>query len=450
MLDVAIVRASKGDTSAEVEVPLGATKGSAPFELRLEPHPAPGAIAVTVTDMGGNALRQHWVGRSTPPGSEVDMQWLPVDRAGRVTFRVEPGLHGVRAFARPRLGALREPPIVWQPVDVRPGEEVAVSVFGQRLEAVMGRLLLDGLPVDDARLRLQDGRRFRTDIGAEWSELTSSGELRALGYTDASGPAHVGLEARSDRDGRFAFEDVAPGWYSLLVDHPASGVRTLVMLEADSFEHPIDLDASSVAGMVHDEAGIAVAGAQVSAYSEGTRPRVDPEVQHGAPMANLGRTAVPFAVTTTDRFGRYVFEAWPAGVTCSIVARWGSLEGQRWGVRPQEPQGPLEVDVLVRSPATLTVRVDLPEEWGRGGSRAGVLLSNPYLPVGHAGAFSVLDGAGLARFGGLVGGGWQGEWQVVLLVFDAQDRVAGGGEWSDVKLEAGEQRELELEWPFGR
>jgi hypothetical protein len=267
-----------------------------------------------------------------------------------------------------------------------------------------------------------------------------------LGYFDGASPARVGLEARSDREGRFAFEDVAPGWYSLLVDHPASGVRTLVVLEADSFERPIDLDARSVAGMVHDEAGIAVAGAQVSAYSEGGGPPVDPDVRLGAPMGNLARAAVPFAVTTTDRYGRYAFDAWPDRVPCSIVARSGSLEGQRWGVRAQEGQGTLEVDVLVRSPATLTVRVDLPEEWGRQGGRAGVLLNNPYLPVGHAGAFSVLDGDGLARFGGLA----QGEWQVVLLVFDAQDRVAGGGEWSDVTLETGEHRELALEWPFER
>ena len=438
--DVARVVASEEEHGeAEAQVPMAACRSERPFELRLEHRPAPGAVLVQVTDMGANPLREHRVARTSPLGDEETVQWLAVDAAGRATFRVEPGQHGFRTVARPRLGRVESPPVYWQAVDVREGEEVEITIFGQRLEAVRGRLMLDGVPVVDARLRLQAGADSQRSVGAEW------GDAVQLGYAGSSGVRWGGLAARTDAAGGFRFEDVAPGWYSLLVDHPASGVRTRLALEADSVEHVLDLDATSIRGTVLDDLGVPVQGARVHAFSQTDFPGPDRGIAPGTPAAHLGRPLTPFATTTTDRFGEYAFDVFPPGLDSCVVVYAGERSGARWTVRPAPGERALDVDVVVRPVATLDVLVDVPEgeELTR---RLGVMVASAYRPAGLGGAFAWLDSDGVARFGGLDAG----EWQAALLLFDPEDRVVGGGDWSDLEVEAGAHHELVLEWPFTR
>ncbi len=429
--------------SADGYVPAGKRLSAAacaspePYEFRLTGSlldSAGGAVEVLARDRAGAPLTSFDVLRA-PRASR------PVDRAGRAVFLVgdpEPRAFALRA--RPRLGRMPDVEPLWRLASAGPGELTTLVLVDRPLERLLGTVLLNGLPLADARLRVTPGAESLDRLTEEWEHGYDVGEvLGELGYVADTAPSGVraGLAAnRTDDEGRFAFEEVAPGMYSILIDHAGTGIRTRRVVRAGPTELTIDVGDTEIAGTVTDEAGVPLAGAPVHLVVEGSYPPVDVELPVDVALAELAGGVVPFATTHTDFRGRYRVDAVPPGLRLGIVVRAGEQVGSRWGVSA-EPGRTLEgQDVLVSPAASLDVIVE--RETSR--DRLAVILVSPYRPLGLGTMTAVVDDDDVARFGGLDAG----EWQLAAVLIDEFDRLASSPDWEDVTLDAGEHHEAVL------
>jgi hypothetical protein len=423
-----------------------------PYEVRLQSSaPGPGTgnaasrlatVEVLARDYARQPLIFHEVWRGTVPrprrGGGITS--MSVDAEGRALFLDTGETYDYALHPRPRLGHIEPVEPLWQRITSRLGEVTTVTLLDRALERLHGRVYLNGRPLADARLRVMEGSESLDQLTEEWQHgHARSNELNELGYSGGGGGLVVRggfASGRTDRDGRFAFEGVVPGTYSILVDHPASGIRTRRVVQAGPSELAVDIGDTEISGVVRDESGAPVEGAPVHFVVTGSMRR-ELRIPRGTPLAILGRGRAPFATTYSDHRGQFRIDAVPPDLQVSIIVRAGGLVGGRWWVYAKRGESVYGQDVTVARVASLDVHVESENP----NHRFAVLLFNPARPVGLGTFAGRVEADGVARFGDLDPGSWH--YSVVFV--DEFDRVSSSAEWQAVTLNPGEHHELGLE-----
>ena len=259
-------------------------EAKAKAELLLEGGDAPseaaseevfGTLTVFVTDEAGLPLADHFVLRSNKgPGNEVLSTKVysdKTDATGRARWKgLVIGQHEV-AVRRSRVS--REPFVRRLLFELNPGmdergyftrtiregAETEVHIVYPNLHALAGTVTDQGAPLADVMVRLYEDSEVA---------LNAEADVRLFSAFFASE-----LSARTDLDGKFRFEELTRGRYTISVERPSGGMRQLWDLTLPDHSSSIDLqlDSLSVYGIVTDADGLPVAGAQLAVE----RVRVD-------------------------------------------------------------------------------------------------------------------------------------------------------------------------------
>jgi uncharacterized GH25 family protein len=230
-------------------------------------------------------------------------------------------------------------------------------------------------------------------------------------------PGTSGPTTKSDGEGRFQFDDVAVGKYSLLVDHVSRAMEESFDVSIESGENvkEIELSVAMVEGRVLDEKGEAVPGARVTLE----------RVTRGGPV---GRLAVAFRLAgdddagggamiiggvgadkraTTDAEGRFVLRGVPSGIELRVSVQHDAYQpasSESLQVARDEVKRDVDVKLELGGMAEVTVR----RADGAGASMAIVKASfegqseTQIQPV-----MEVTDKEGKTVFRGLREGSWR-------------------------------------------
>jgi hypothetical protein len=172
-------------------------------------------------------------------------------------------------------------------------------------------------------------------------------------YT-ASGARH----ARTDHEGSFVVEDLAPGRVRIAVSHPEHAPAERITSVAGDADHPADLgsidlaEAGEVEGQVVDTVGDGVPGVRVARDSVPTYLPLGP---------------LPPGVVTTDRDGRFTLRGLPEGEV--TIAAFSADQGRAFADAVPVRAGRTTSGVKIELPGD-----PLPTREGRGAGSVAVTL----------------------------------------------------------------------------
>jgi protocatechuate 3,4-dioxygenase beta subunit len=223
-----------------------------------------------------------------------------------------------------------------------------------------------------------------------------------------------GPEVESDADGRWRFEDVEPGAYTLRISHPERAMPSEVELEVVDAEvqRDVDLDVAILEGRVLDSAGKPLAGVEV--WSERAREEGAPRAVRVMAFAGTGGGATMTldsgggapVRTRSDADGRYVLRGVLAGVELEVRGRGEDLQpGRSEKLRLASDEHRRGVDLTLETAGWIAVEGVFAD-----GSPAASLLVTARYEGGQTGVEPqtiLLDDAGRGRVEGLAPGPWR-------------------------------------------
>lgn len=302
-----------GEPRAEL-LPLGADHA---LELRLKHG---GRVAVRVSDPAGRPVARIGIAHR-PPGADLvdDPHGSDVEPAeytnasGVARFEaLEPGVHSFRACDGPPDNS-EASAFGWVPVTVVDRSSLEVALAAAARGRLSGQVREGGEALALARLRLVERRAQAPDDGGQ------SGD-----------PA---LDAASDREGRFVFENVRAAQYDLFIAHPTRRMVArfpVTVLEGDNTSD-FELDVASIEGRVVDSDGQPLSRVDVSAALHGERADetrlFDVEIredERGNPRVETQPTARPSV--QTDEQGRYSLRGVLSGQPLVVAVRGETIE----------------------------------------------------------------------------------------------------------------------------
>jgi protocatechuate 3,4-dioxygenase beta subunit len=216
-------------------------------EHRVAPDPDEG---------GGRVRRFGGFGRGRDKGTDADGtvlfdQLVPGAHEFRLSKGGGGGWAGGDVMIRMSGG---EPDESWTPAQVAEGQVAAVTLHAQPSSVLSGKITESGQPLVGATVQLAKSA----------GEADESSRMIA-----AMMPAGMGggTTARTDSEGRYEFEDVEVGSYTLTVEHPTRRMPASEDLEVreGSTGFDVDLPISIVEGRVLDSDGKPVPGIKVEA-----------------------------------------------------------------------------------------------------------------------------------------------------------------------------------------
>jgi protocatechuate 3,4-dioxygenase beta subunit len=310
----------------------------------------------------------------------------------------------------------------WVQVDVLEGGEHEVEIHLPLSLAVHGRVTEAGSALAGATLSL---------VAAPPAQ---DGMPAFRGF--AGGP-----QVESDVDGRWRFDDVEPGAYTLRISHPERAMPSEVELEVvdNEVQRDVDLDVAILEGRVLDPAGKPLAGVEV--WSERAREAGAPRAVRvmafsgtggGATMTLDSGGGTPVR-TRSDGDGRYVLRGVVPGVELEVR---GKAEGMQPGrsepLRLAVDEHRRGVDLTLETAGWIEVEGRFTD-----GSPAASLLVTARFEGGADGVEPqtiLLDDTGRGRVEGLAPGPWRLTGRVMGPAGDGKtpgelsvDVVAGSG-----------------------
>jgi carboxypeptidase family protein len=401
-----------------------------PFELRLFPgasvsvdardargEPLPLARILHAADVIGLTPMQRDLLRS------FETRALAADARGRAVFRdLQPGVHAFGLAVEGRLGsdATGSAPEMTE-IILRAGETRTLELRAEALATLAGRVLRGSEPLAGARLQLARGKSF-------WSEEDD--------WTEFSGC----LRGDTDEQGRFAFADLSPGVYSLIVSHERLRTRRVVAVERGSREILIDIDDTGLRGRVVDEEGRRVPGAKVQVFADRRGRRADFVLHPGWPFTTCAPDRTPIASALANSEGAFELLGLPSEVTCDLAAERGALSGSRAHVVIPSGRIVEGVEVEVERTGELSVEIDVPV--GTTASCFGVYASCLDRPEALETIAQVPENQRAFVLGGLAAG----RWVVGLYSLDRWRRVERLGVLQPVLLPPGKSQSVRLTW----
>jgi len=313
---------------AEVRLgPIELAPGGAPYEeeARLE---VGATVVVTLVDSEGRPVPDRSVDRrrmEDGPSPEA----ARADEEGVATFRgLAAGTHGFSVARRQQTGGILiamdgvggggspAPSRDWTEVEVGAGETVELQLVAPTPSAITGVLTERGEPLAGARV----------EYVADEGDGPGGPGLRVLGGG--------GNSATTDARGEFRIEGLDPGDGELTISHATRAMPCTreFTVEPGENEAAIDLDVTTVTGVVTGPDGNPLAGARVSAERK-QRSRRDPYVSFvvqgsdGIMSYSSGGAGAEPAVTDTE--GRYELRGVAPDVELETVARHDDLDAAR-------------------------------------------------------------------------------------------------------------------------
>jgi protocatechuate 3,4-dioxygenase beta subunit len=283
----------------------------------------------------------------------------------------------------------------WVEAQVVEGGEHEVAIHLPLELAVHGRLTEAGTPLAGATLSLVE------------APAVASG-MPAPAMFGGDGP-----QATADAAGRWRFEGIEPGEYTLRIRHESRAMPSEVALEVVDREvqRDVDLDVAILEGRVLDAAGKPLAGVEV--WSERARELGAPRAMRimafasvGGGMTTLDSGGGSTARARSDADGRYVLRGVLSGVELEVRARGDGLQpgrSERLRLEPDEHRRGL--DVTLETAGSINVEGRYAD-----GSPAAELLITARYEGDRSGVEPqtiLLDAAGRGRIDGLAPGPWR-------------------------------------------
>lgn len=283
----------------------------------------------------------------------------------------------------------------WVEADVVEGGEHEIAIHLPLELAVHGRLTEAGTPLAGATLSLVEA---------------SPG---AAGMPSPAMFGGGGPQATSDADGRWRFEGIEPGEYTLRVQHESRAMPSEVALEVVDREvqRDVDLDVTILEGRVLDAAGQPLAGVEV--WSERAREpgaprglRIMAFAGAGGGLTTLDSGGGSAARARSDADGRYVLRGVLSGAELEVRARGDGLQpgrSQRLRLEPDEHRR--GVDVTLETAGSIAVE----GRYADGSPAAELLITARYEGerTGIEPQTILLDATGRGRIDGLAPGPWR-------------------------------------------
>jgi protocatechuate 3,4-dioxygenase beta subunit len=414
-------------------------------DLEHEVVLGPGGVAIVrVLDAAGAPLPWIGVEHRAPADRGFGGDLPRTDANGVVRFeRLAPGKHRFRTSDAPSGGMFvfsgSESGSAWTDVEFEHGDEQVVELVHSTGVTVRGVVRQDGEPLAAARVSLEkrspDGGAQSVRAIAVFSsiDIGDGGAFMSMGGQD--------LSDRTDGEGRYEIEGVAPGDYTLTVRHDSrAGPATfdVIVTAGGDLVRDVDLSRNGVRGTVRDDEGEPVAGAHVSiSQSGGGGMPFGGLVVAGAPgVGGAGSSSA-----TTDAQGRYELAGLDPEKDFQVVVDSSGeapyhLEARSESMRVGEGEWKDDVDLVVRRGGSLEIVVaeDRAEEFAFATVRA-VQLDGAGAPIEGSDAFGFLDGRRA-----VVNGLEPGKWRVQV-----ETMVQGAGPAArDVDVRAGERATLEF------
>lgn len=282
----------------------------------------------------------------------------------------------------------------WVEADVVEGGEHDVEIHLPLSLALHGRLTEAGAPLVGANLSLIEG---------------SPGSQGMAGMGMLGG----GLQTKTDADGRWGFEGVEPGEYTLRIAHPERAMPSEVALEVvdRDLQRDVDLDVTILEGRVLDAEGKPLAGVEV--WSEPAREPGAPRGLRIMAFANAGGSLMTLDSgggaterARTDAEGRYVLRGVLSGVELEVRGRGDGMQpgrSQRLRLEPDEHRR--GVDLTLETAGSIDIEGRYPD----GSPAAELLITARYEgdKTGIEPQSILLDATGHARIDGLAPGPWR-------------------------------------------
>lgn len=315
------------------------------FDDRNEPIPG---VTVLHYRFREESTEESWV--------QIRPEWRS-DEAGQVRFsNLESGEYGFRVYEESgdnmngyvTLSADAE----WMRLQVEDGSEQTLALTSFRRSTLHGTVRENGSILEGALLTL---------IEMENGEIVDDMEhMMFFGF----GGEDSG-ESISDSKGRYRFEDVKPGEYTLRVSHATrvmdSDVVVNVMSDPTRFD--VDLAITVLEGTVVDEAGNPIEGVSVAAYSQIVQPYSSwrpgglqvREDEEGGTLFEMNPNSIggqmPNINDETDRSGHYSLRGVRPDETMTLHASARFYQSKSIECPPMTP-GELRDDLdFVLSPA---------------------------------------------------------------------------------------------------
>ncbi|HEX5052838.1 MAG TPA: carboxypeptidase-like regulatory domain-containing protein [Planctomycetota bacterium] len=252
-------------------------RGLAPFVAEVAMAPsgdteqqvrllAGGSAEVTVLGADRQPVKDANVEHRTPAG-DVDRQ--RTDASGLARFAtLAPGAHEFRLaddlgpmgfamdIARRRAGG-QVTEAAWQSVEIKDRAVATLSIEKNPAARLRGIVRENGLPLAGARVA------FRQGPATDGADALTEGIMGDVMGRMGGGSKH---QTKTGDDGRYEFAELPPGAHRLRVTHGARAMPTdleLTLREGDN-QFDVDLDMTSLRGVVLDPSGKPVEGATVT------------------------------------------------------------------------------------------------------------------------------------------------------------------------------------------
>ena len=326
--------------SLPIEVPPG-EEGSRSLTVALG---LGGAVEVAVLDADGSVLpgvRVQARPVETQSGSgprQRERRNELSDAAGRARFaHLAPGLWSFALDTGVRGGVRGDP------IEVSEGSRAEIVLSAAPLAKLEGRVRESGRTLVGASLALVPGR-----------VRDASGVARSSGRS-----RH---ESRTDAAGRYAFDDLAEGSWTLLVEHPSRAIPALFPMDLQPGANVFDaeLSVSLLEGTVRDEAGRPLAGIRVRMGTGRPARSARASFVHSsfAEVAVLAQPAEGGTEAVSDSDGRWQLRGAPPDVALWVQAEGRDHQPARAeGLRVGEDAVLSGVDLVLKPAGRVAVRV---------------------------------------------------------------------------------------------
>jgi len=354
----------------------------APFVASVEIQPGedleytavlgPGGTAIVrVLDSAGQPLPSIPIEHRAPGDRGFFGGDLPrTDARGEVRFtRLAPGTHRFRTAKESGMGGIvfataGESRANWTDVELEHGVERTVDLVHESGRTVYGTVRQDGEPLAAARVELTR-RRTEGASGAESRAMLTVGAYDVSGGASSSVIALGGGDQsdRTDGEGRYSIEGVAPGEYTLSVTHASRAAPArfdVVVTAAGDLLRDVDLARNGIRGVVRDEDGRPVAGLSVGVANDGGLEGLGGLFIASGAGLSIGGGSTSGA--TTDADGRFELVGVPTdrdvrvSVSESTAAPY-TLSAESEPVRVGEGEWKDGLSIVVRSGGALEVLV---------------------------------------------------------------------------------------------
>jgi len=294
-----------GFAPRQVAAPGEVRHGAAALEIALVPE---ARVTVHVRDSRGASASSVRVGlrRQVMPDRMAFAELKTTDSAGIAVFEGVPsGVFDVTAQSR--AGFLNEDfarsePSASQTLLVERSAEVRAELELPAWSSLAGTIWAGRQFLGGARISFEPGERGFRDLGTDASMLKLAPRLS------------------TDSQGNFGPVELAPGTYTLLIEHSERRVRTrrVVEVEGHGTELILDVNDTQIAGHVSRRDGTPVADALVQVFVDRRGPRADPRPLDPEFLLTEDDPRVLIALATTNSFGDYLLTSVPPGVALEL------------------------------------------------------------------------------------------------------------------------------------